>query len=72
VICGVFGAHSGKIAELNRILCPLSGSVRLSLTRGAATSTAPALASTVRDSALQLRTTSRRPSTSRTSANWPM
>ncbi len=71
VTCGVLRAHGGKIAEENRIRCPLPGSVRLSLTRGAVTFTAPALVSTVRGSAVPLRTTIRRPSSSRTSANWP-
>src|SRR3974390_2749410 len=55
LICGVFRAHGGRIAELNRIRSPEAGSVRLSLTRGAVTSTAPALVSTVRGSALPLR-----------------
>src|SRR5258708_32181882 len=59
--CGVLRAHGGKIAEENLIRPPVAGSVRLSLTRGAVTSTAPALVSTVRGSALPLRTTSRRP-----------
>ncbi len=72
VTCGVLRAHGGKTAEENRIRCPLSGSVRLSLTRGAVTSTAPALVSTVRGSAVPVRTTRRRPFSSRTSANWPM
>src|SRR6516225_4186047 len=48
LICGVLRAHGGKIAELNRIRSPVAGSVRLSLTRGAVTSTAPALVSTAR------------------------
>jgi hypothetical protein len=65
-------AHGGKIAEENRNRCPLSGSARLSFTRGAVTSTAPALVSTVRGSAVPLRTTRRRPFSSRTPANWPM
>jgi hypothetical protein len=46
VIFGVLRAHGGKIAEENCLRCPVSGSVRLSLTRGAVTSTAPALVST--------------------------
>src|SRR5262249_32142268 len=45
--CGVLRAHGGKIAEENRIRSPVSGSVRLSFTRGAVTATAPALVSTV-------------------------
>jgi hypothetical protein len=50
VIFGVFRAHGGKIAEENRLRSPVPGSVRLSLTRGAVTSTAPALVSTSRGS----------------------
>ena len=50
VTCGVLRAHAGKIAELNRARSPVAGSARLSLTRGAVTSTAPALVSTVRGS----------------------
>jgi hypothetical protein len=42
VIFGVLRHQGGRIAELNRIRCPVSGSIRRSLTRGAATSTAPA------------------------------
>ena len=72
LICGVLRAHGGKIAELNRIRVPVAGSVRLSFTRGAVTSTAPALVSTVRGSAVPLRTTSRRPFSSRSAANWSM
>ena len=34
MIFGVFRAHGGKIAEENRCRSPVSGSVRLSLTRG--------------------------------------
>ena len=48
VIFGVFRAHGGKIAEENRCRSPVPGSVRLSLTRGTVTSTAPALVSTSR------------------------
>jgi hypothetical protein len=43
VIFGVLRAHGGTIAEENRFRSPVSGSVRLSLTRGTVTSTAPAL-----------------------------
>jgi len=50
VTCGVLRAHGGKIAEENRARSPLAGSVRLSLTRGAVTSTDPALVSTCRGS----------------------
>jgi hypothetical protein len=70
--CGVLRAHGGRIAEENRIRSPEAGSVRLSFTRGAVTSTAPALVSTVRGPAVPLRTTRRRPSSSRSPANWPM
>ena len=48
VIFGVLRAHGGKIAEENRFRSLVTGSVRLSLTRGAVTSTAPALVSTSR------------------------
>ena len=43
-------AHGGKIAEENRFRSPVARSVRLSLTRGTVTSTAPALVSTSRGS----------------------
>jgi len=72
LICGVLRAHDGKIAELNRIRSPVAGSVRLSFTRGAVTSTAPALVTTVRGSAVPLRTTRRRPSSSWMPANRSM
>jgi hypothetical protein len=72
LICGVLRAHGGRIAELNRLRSPVAGSVRLSFTSGAVTSTAPALVSTVRGSAVPLRTTIRRPFSSRSPANWPM
>ena len=48
MIFGVFRSHFGKIAEENRLRSPVCGSVRLSLTRGTLTSTAPALVSTSR------------------------
>jgi hypothetical protein len=48
VTFGVLRAHGGKIAELNRLRSPVSGSVRLPFTRGTVTSTAPALVSTSR------------------------
>src|SRR6266571_8646445 len=54
VTWGVLPAHGGKIAEENRARPPAAGSVRLSFTRGAVTSTAPALVSTVRASAVPL------------------
>jgi hypothetical protein len=47
-ICGDFRAHAGKIAEENRCRSAVSGSIRLSLTRGAVNSTAPAEVSTSR------------------------
>ena len=48
VTFGVLRAQAGKIAERNRCRSPVAGSVRLSLTRGAVTCTAPALVSTSR------------------------
>lgn len=51
---------------------PVSGTTRLSLTRGAVTSTAPALVSTSRGWCDPLRTTSRRPCSSRSPANSAM
>jgi hypothetical protein len=48
VIFGVLRHQGGKIAEANRFRSPVSGSVRLSLTRGAVTSIAPALVRTSR------------------------
>jgi len=59
VIFGVFRAHAGKIAQENRSRSPVTGSVRLPLTRGAVTSTAPALVSTCLGWAEPLRTTRR-------------
>jgi hypothetical protein len=56
--------HAGRIIEANRRRSPLTPSMRLSLTRGATTSTAPALVSTSRGCAWPLRTTSRRPRSS--------
>jgi hypothetical protein len=56
--------HGGRIAEANRLRSPVASSVRLSLTRGATTSTAPAEVTTRRASARQLRTTNRRPRSS--------
>ena len=69
VTFGVLRAHGGKIAEQNLIRSPVAGSVRLSLTRGTVTSTAPALVSTSRLWWLPLRTTRRRPFSSRSAAN---
>lgn len=42
VIFGVLRAPGGRIAEVNRCRSPVSGSTRLSLTRGIRTSTGPA------------------------------
>ncbi|ASL07634.1 hypothetical protein MYCOZU1_00965 [Mycobacterium intracellulare subsp. chimaera] len=50
VICGDLRAHAGKIGEENRHRSPVSASMRLSLTRGALTGTAPAAVNTVRSS----------------------
>ena len=49
-IFGVLRAHGGRIAEQNRCRSPVSESMRLSLTRGACTATAPALVTTSRGS----------------------
>lgn len=46
VIFGVFRAHGGRIAEVNRARWPGSGSTRRSFTCGAVTSTASALVRT--------------------------
>jgi hypothetical protein len=48
--CGVLRAHGGKIADENRARSPVSGSTRLSFTRGACTSIAPAAVVTSRGS----------------------
>jgi hypothetical protein len=61
-------AHGGKITEENRDRAPVTSSVRLSLTRGALTWTAPEDVSTSRGAADPLRTTSRRPTASTWSA----
>jgi hypothetical protein len=45
---GDLRAHGGRIAEENRLRTPVSGSIRLSLTRGALTSITPALVATCR------------------------
>jgi hypothetical protein len=57
--CGDFLAHAGRIAEENRHRSPVSSSMRLSLTRGCRTGTAPATVATSRGSWWPLRTTSR-------------
>lgn len=46
---GDFLAQAGRIAEANRCRCPVLGSTRLSLTRGARTGIAPAAVVTSRD-----------------------
>ena len=46
--CGDLRAHAGRIAEQNRRRSPVSASMRLSLTRGAFTGTAPAAVNTSR------------------------
>jgi hypothetical protein len=43
-----FRARAGRIAEENRHCCPVASSMRLPLTRGAATVTAPAAVVTSR------------------------
>jgi hypothetical protein len=61
---GLFRHHGGKITDRNRARSPVAASTRLSLTRGAATPTAPAAVVTGRGRACPLRTTSRRPRSS--------
>ena len=56
---GDFLAHAGRIAEQNRLRSPVSSSMRLSLTRGARTGTAPAAVVTSRSAWWPLRITSR-------------
>ncbi len=63
-ICGDLRAHAGRIADENRCRSLVSASTRRSLTRGAATVTAPAAVNTSRTRWYPLRTTSRRPSSS--------
>jgi hypothetical protein len=50
VIFGVLRAHGDRITEANRARSPVSGSIRLSSTRGTVTATAPAPVSTSRGS----------------------
>jgi hypothetical protein len=45
---GDFRAQAGRIAEENRTRSPVTGSIRLSLTRGCCTDTAPAAVVTSR------------------------
>jgi hypothetical protein len=59
--------HGGKITDRNRTRPPVAGSTRRSSTRGARTLTAPAAVVTCRWRAWPLRTTSRRPPSSRSS-----
>ena len=66
--CGDLRAHAGRIADANRIRCPVASSMRLSLTRGAWTGTAPAAVATSRAAWEPLRTTSRLPCSSTWSA----
>jgi len=56
---GDFLAQAGRIAEANRRRLPVSSSMRLWLTRGARTGTAPAAVVTSRGSWWPLRTISR-------------
>ena len=68
-IFGDLRAHGGRIAEENRFRSPVVSSTRWSFTRGALTSTGPADVDTVRSAWKPLRTTSRRPASSRCPAN---
>ena len=54
-----FRDQAGRIAEANRFRSPVASSLRLSLTRGCRTGTAPAAVVTSRGSWNPLRTTSR-------------
>jgi hypothetical protein len=65
---GDFRAQAGRIAEQNRRRSPVASSVRLSLTRGARTSTAPAAVVSSRSAWWPLRTTNRCPASSSWSA----
>jgi hypothetical protein len=64
LIFGDLRHHAGRITEANRFRSPVVSSMRLSLTRGALTSTAPDEVNTCRVSAWPLRTTRRRPRSS--------
>ena len=68
---GLFRAHAGRIAEANRCRSPVTSSIRLSLTRGARTGTAPAAVVTSRSAWQSLRTTNRRPFWSSSSVKAP-
>jgi hypothetical protein len=48
--CGDLRSQAGRIAEENRCRSPVTSSVRLSLTRGCRTGTAPAAVATSRAS----------------------
>lgn len=64
-IFGDLRAHADKLAEENRHRSPVCSSVRLSLTRGTRTVTAPAAVITIRSLCEPFRTTNLRPSASR-------
>jgi hypothetical protein len=68
VTFGLLRHHGGKIELRNRARSPVTGSARRSSTRGALTPTAPAAVVTCRGRAYPLRTTSRRPASSRSAA----
>jgi hypothetical protein len=61
--------HGGRITDRNRLRAPVFGSTRLSLTRGVRSCTALAAVITSRGCACPLRTTRRRPRSSRSLAN---
>jgi hypothetical protein len=65
---GLLRHQGGRITDRNRIRSPLTGSVRRSSTRGARTGTTPAAVVTARWRAWPLRTTNRRPASSRSTA----
>ncbi len=66
------GRRLGEIFDENRCRSPLASSTRRSFTRGARTSTGPAAVVTVRGRWCPLRTTRRRPRSSRSAANSAM
>ncbi len=65
---GLLRHHGGKTTERNRARAPVTGSTLRSSTLGARTATAPAAVRTSRRRAWPLRTTSRRPPSSRSAA----
>jgi hypothetical protein len=69
VTFGLRRHHGGRIALVNFRRCPVSGSTRLSFTRGARTTSAPATVVISRARACPLRTTSRHPASSSSSAS---